>query len=404
MKCQNTCPAKSKNRQYGFTLIELMIALLLGVLVIIAVSSVFVSGRRTYGTTQGLNRIQENQRMAFEMMAADIRSAGSYACPGLTDPVWLVGNNGTALDLPETRYMLAVGLEGNSPLVSNAGAQHEAGFDSITLAMDSAIGAIATGAERQYYPIKEHKTPTATSIELLAGTPPSQLHRSVPNYLVACNIDVAIVFATNSNLAGATIPVELGTGLCGGGFTRTPQGSLSCSSTDSPTKGYCFWGELNSKPNDAEKQVCGEYATSQSFVVNLADYTPASTFSNAWYVDDRKGKGALVNSARGGIVAEGVTGLELRYRLRGSDRYVTAEDIQTLGASSAFDFKKRRGVGEGISPAISHTFSSKWSEVETVYLKMKFKAPDEIVKGTDGQLLERTMETYITVRSHKLEY
>jgi len=293
-------------------------------------------------------------------------------------------------------------LEGNSPLVSNAGKQHEPGFDSITLAMDSAIGAIATGAERQYYPIKEHKTPSATSIELLPIGSASELHRSAPNYLVACNIDVAIVFAAGS--LGSSIPVEIGAGLCGGGFTRKPQGALDCSSKDPPTKGYCFWGQPDTLPNDAEKQVCGEYATSQGFIVNLADYQPRSTYSNAWYVDDRNGKGNLINLARGGIIAEGITGLELRYRLRGSDQYVTAEDIHTLWASSKFDFTKRRGVGKGEPSSVPHTFLNKWSEVETVYLKMKFKAPDEQVKGTDGNLLERTMETYITVRSHKLEY
>jgi len=399
MSCRNVRPAalKRKGDQHGFTLIELMIALVLGIFVIIAVSSIFLSGRQAYGTTQGLNRIQENQRMAFEMMAADIRSAGSYACPGLMDPIWLVGNNGD--DWPETRYILAVGLEGNSPLVSSQGAQHKQGFDSITLAMDSAIGAISAGADRQYYPIGEHKKPT-DSIKLWHNNAP-HLNRSAPNYVAACNVDVAMVFATSSSLAGNDIPV---TGLCGVAFTRQPPEGLDCSSKEPPAKGYCFWGKLDKQPDDTQKQTCGEWATSQGFVVNLADYKPASDYSNAWYVDNSDDKGILLNWARGGIIAEGVTGLELRYRLRGEKDYLTAEEIQIQYDSSTFDFAQRRGVGKGTSPpASSHKFLSVWKDVEVVHLKIKFKTPDN-TKGADGKLLERTMETYITVRSHKLEY
>lgn len=64
----------------GFTLIELMIAMLLGLLVVAAAISIFVANRRTYVATEDLGRVQESARVAFEIMARDLRAAGGNAC------------------------------------------------------------------------------------------------------------------------------------------------------------------------------------------------------------------------------------------------------------------------------------------------------------------------------------
>lgn len=64
----------------GFGLVELMIALVLGLLVIGAAFAVFQSNQATYRANEGLNRIQENARVAFELMSRDLRAAGGSAC------------------------------------------------------------------------------------------------------------------------------------------------------------------------------------------------------------------------------------------------------------------------------------------------------------------------------------
>lgn len=64
----------------GFSLIELMIALVLGLLVAGAAIGMFISNARTYDTTESLSRVQENARMAFELMARDIRESGGNPC------------------------------------------------------------------------------------------------------------------------------------------------------------------------------------------------------------------------------------------------------------------------------------------------------------------------------------
>jgi type IV pilus assembly protein PilW len=68
----------------GFTLIELMVAMLLGLIVIAGVSSVFLANQQVYRTNAALGDVQDNTRMSFEMLAQNIREAGLLGC----------GNNG----------------------------------------------------------------------------------------------------------------------------------------------------------------------------------------------------------------------------------------------------------------------------------------------------------------------
>ena len=62
---------RSAARQLGLSLVELMVALVLGLLVVGAAIGVFLSNRQTYTATESLGRVQENARVAFELMARD---------------------------------------------------------------------------------------------------------------------------------------------------------------------------------------------------------------------------------------------------------------------------------------------------------------------------------------------
>jgi len=67
-------------RAAGFTLIELMIAMLLGLVVIGGVVSIFIAGQRSYVTNKAIGDVQDSARIAFELMARDIRDAGMTGC------------------------------------------------------------------------------------------------------------------------------------------------------------------------------------------------------------------------------------------------------------------------------------------------------------------------------------
>lgn len=81
--------------QRGLSLVELMISMVLGLVVMGAAFAVFMSNQTTFRASEGLNRIQENARVAFELMARDIRSAGGSACSNAS---MIEASNDEALD------------------------------------------------------------------------------------------------------------------------------------------------------------------------------------------------------------------------------------------------------------------------------------------------------------------
>ncbi len=68
------------HRQSGFSMVELMVALVLGLVIIAGVISVVLANKRSYGTNEGLSQIQESARTAHELLARDIRQSGSTGC------------------------------------------------------------------------------------------------------------------------------------------------------------------------------------------------------------------------------------------------------------------------------------------------------------------------------------
>lgn len=64
----------------GFSLVELMIAMTLGLVLMLGLVTVLVSQQRSNRTDDALAHMQENARIAFETLSRDIRMAGSTGC------------------------------------------------------------------------------------------------------------------------------------------------------------------------------------------------------------------------------------------------------------------------------------------------------------------------------------
>ncbi len=86
------------NGTRGFTLIELMIALVLGLVLVGGVISVLLSNKQTYRTNNALSQLQDNARTAFELLARDIRQSGSSPCGNTTVTNLLTSLNGNGTD------------------------------------------------------------------------------------------------------------------------------------------------------------------------------------------------------------------------------------------------------------------------------------------------------------------
>lgn len=66
----------------GVSLVEVMIAMLLGLLLLAGIMQVFSSSRQTYRVHEAVSRMQENGRMALEVISRDIRMADFWGCSG----------------------------------------------------------------------------------------------------------------------------------------------------------------------------------------------------------------------------------------------------------------------------------------------------------------------------------
>jgi type IV pilus assembly protein PilW len=68
----------TRGAERGFTLIEILIALLIGVFLAGALLTVVQSNRRVFGEQNQMAQLQDNERMALTMMGDVIQSAGYY--------------------------------------------------------------------------------------------------------------------------------------------------------------------------------------------------------------------------------------------------------------------------------------------------------------------------------------
>jgi len=64
----------------GLSIVELMVAITIGLIILAAVGRLYVTSRSTYTLEEGLARVQESGRFAMEFLAQDIRMAGYAGC------------------------------------------------------------------------------------------------------------------------------------------------------------------------------------------------------------------------------------------------------------------------------------------------------------------------------------
>lgn len=270
--------------QSGLSLIELMVSLLLGLLVTGAAISMFVSNSQTYRATESLSRVQENARIAFELMARDIREAGATPC-SRNIPVANVINN------PANNWWSnwgngLIGYE-NGALPASL-----AGTDAIELLRGSSTGAS----------VRSHN-PTAASMDVTPGA-----HGFVADdILMVCDYRQASIFQMTGPNAN---PI---------------------------TSGNIVHNTGNSTPGNCTKGLgfpiqCTTNGTSYAYGVNSM---VVRMQASRWYVaaNGRGGNSLFrvaLRNAGAGVpeeVVEGVNNMQVTYLLPGNNSYVNATAI-----------------------------------------------------------------------------
>lgn len=67
-------------RAAGFSLVELMVAITLGLIVTAGAIAIFVGSRNAYQSTAGVAAVTDSGRTAFDVLQQDVRNAGFIAC------------------------------------------------------------------------------------------------------------------------------------------------------------------------------------------------------------------------------------------------------------------------------------------------------------------------------------
>ena len=71
---------KKYTKQVGVTLVELMVAMAVSSVIMLGVSNIYVSTKKSYVIHDEFARIQENGRYALDILSTDIRNAGYFGC------------------------------------------------------------------------------------------------------------------------------------------------------------------------------------------------------------------------------------------------------------------------------------------------------------------------------------
>ncbi len=103
-----------RGNQQGLSLVELMLALALGIVVVTGIVQLFVGNSQTYALINGQSRMQENARYALEFVSRAARNAGFYGCAPEFDNV-VRGLRGNWGNIPEFDLTQTVeGFNGNA--------------------------------------------------------------------------------------------------------------------------------------------------------------------------------------------------------------------------------------------------------------------------------------------------
>ncbi len=339
----------------GFTLVELMIALVLGLLVIAGVGSVFIANKDAYRTNEALAQAQDAARTSFEFLARDIREAGSNPCGAGGVQSSLNGSDqctGTSNDLPGWLDDFDVPVFGTDTpsdidgLPTSGSGVPVGGTDAIRIGKAEDLGIRLD---------EDQPAPTAANLKLAAPT----TRIATNDVVMVCEAGKASIFQVTNYNGSRTVVHNTGSG----------------------TIGNCSKGLNHPIINDTNGNGTSLGATSYLAV-------PRSLW---WYIGTNSAGSASLFRARNvqnlsdpddwedsieiDEMVRGVEGMQIFYHEAGEDDFVSAGS-----------------VGD-------------WDDVDAVQLELTVRSrgvsagdPDRGA-GSDRQRLQRDFSTTIAIRN-----
>jgi type IV pilus assembly protein PilW len=296
-------------RQKGFSLIELMIALVLGLLLMAGVTQVFVANNQLYRVTEAHSQLQDNARFALEILSRDIRSAGYGGCRAI-DKMNVIQIANAPVPTEMSANTIITGSEADTastwtPALPTALAEALGGTDVITLQRGTGCGATLTG----------NIGSSNANVKVAA---PNSCNISAGDILMIADCEDAHIFratsvSNDSGGSSQTIPHS----------TSVNQANHFCKSYGTlPDPGACATGEAKLYNYDAE---VFKFSALSYFIRLGANGDPA-----LWVYDQTKPVGGGYNNPL--ELVEGIENLQVLYGADDNgddivDRYVTAKVI-----------------------------------------------------------------------------
>jgi type IV pilus assembly protein PilW len=219
---------KPRAKQQGITLVELMIAMVIGLILTAGVSQIFISTQQTHRITEEQSRLQENARFALGFITKDVREAGYTGCRAIEEM-----NVQTVANAPVPNYDQDSTINGNEAtsatvwtpaLAASINGTVVSGTDTVTIQKGTSCGATLIGS-------------AASNAQIQISTPNS-CNIQADDVLMISDCQDAHIFRANSTSVGGTQTVThpsssnngthlcinqagVGTGSCGTGNAKS---------------------------------------------------------------------------------------------------------------------------------------------------------------------------------------
>ncbi len=322
----------------GLSLIELMVSLIIGLLVVGSAIAIFISNSQTYTATENVGRIQENMRTSYELIARDIREAGSSACAKGLPVANVLGNANASWWSTWSGLLGYGGAQASGVAFGTAAGTRVSGTEAIQLMSSSNSG----------FSILDNTG--AASADFKLNT--SQHDIRDGDIVMACDYTQASIFQITQASPGTNVNIVYNTG------SSTSPGNCS--------KGLGL------------PTVCSAVGNSYTFAPNS---TLAKLRAVQWFIGNNPNGGRSLYQAAldntGGVVT--------------SKAQEIAEGVETM----TFTY-----LVNGVYKAPTAVTAAEWPEVDAVRLTLFLKGNNNI--GTDGAPIQRQISSTVTLRTRNI--
>jgi type IV pilus assembly protein PilW len=379
-------PRRHFSRQAGFTLIELMISLTLGMLIIITIGYIYLGASRVSRSLEASSSMQEGARYAIERLGFDLRMAGYTGCAYST--VANVLNNPSAWQSNLTGQPV-IGYESSVPSSVTSSSFPRARGDAITI--------VRADNSKEY--IVDSHNPNSAQFQLMANHDLKQ-----GEVLVVTDCSHAAVFemtnvnnnntikTVNHNTGGSTTPGNYTKGFgipAGGSSPFTP--ASNCAANGSLS--YC--GDVNGTAYTfAQGSRIYRLSSVTYYIATDAKGQPALYRQRLSYTGG--GNAQLVNEE----IVEGIEDMQISYGVDTSspadktvDAYVRADQVEASAPGATADEDWQRVL----SVRVSLLMASRVGEVATTQ-PQTYTFNGMTMTPTDNRL-RKVFTTTIAVRN-----